>query len=61
VFLDVEVDRLLRLIASLRDKAGVAADQPDLDDRLRRRRRRNQGRESERPRNRRCGGSPACH
>ena len=61
VLLDVEVDRLLRLIARLRDKAGIAADQPDFDDRLRRCRHDDQRRERERPRNRQRGGSPACH
>jgi hypothetical protein len=61
VFLDVEVDRLLRLITSLRDKAGIAADQPDFDDRLRRRRRHDQRRQRERQRNRKSDGPPVCH
>jgi hypothetical protein len=37
VQLQVKIDRLLRLIGGLRDKTGVAVDQPDLDDRFCRR------------------------
>ena len=42
VLLDVQIDGLLRLVRCLGDKPGIAADQPDLDDRLGRRRYRQQ-------------------
>ena len=48
VQLQVEIDRLLRLIGGLRDKPGIAVDQPDLDHRFGRRRGGRQRRASDR-------------